>query len=131
MCSFTCFIERTTGYVPALAALASIDAALGRLLPQSSSATDDISGVADALAISKTLARGTVVAVPEPETDQEAAVHASLMRVLQSAAEDPRVAVVQLSGASTDRPGGLSGLAIARQLETPVRSFMTRDANNR
>lgn len=124
-------LARTAGYVPALPVLASLDATLGRLMPHLPTPSDDINGVAEALAIGRTLARGTIVAVPEPVTDQEAAVHASLMQLLGTAGADRRVAVVQLAATPATFRDDRPALAIARQLEGPARAFMNGDARTR
>jgi hypothetical protein len=103
---------RITGYLPAAGALAAIDRGLGRMFA-AAPATDDIDDVADAVAVSLTMAP-TVVILPQPGSDDEERSRKALLASFDRFAGEARLKLVRL----TDEA------AIGDQIEPAVSEFL-------
>ena len=86
---------RIAGYLPAAGALAAIDRGLGSLF--TIAATDDVTDVADAVAISLTMAP-TVVVLPQPGSEDDERSRKALLASFDRFVGEKRLKLVQLAG---------------------------------
>jgi hypothetical protein len=103
---------RIASYLPATSALAAIDRALGRVFV-TTSITDDIVDVADAVAVSLTMAP-TVVVLPQTGSEDDERSQQALLASFDRFAGDTRLKLVRL----TDQA------AIGDQIEPAVSEFL-------
>ena len=103
---------RVTGYLPVAGVLAAIDRSLGRVFAPAS-ATDDVDDVAEAVAVSLTMAP-TVVILPPTNTEDDDRLMKVLLASFDRFAGNTRLKLVQLEGEA----------AIGDQVEPAVSEFL-------
>lgn len=118
-------LARTTGYVPALRPVTAIDQWLGSVTGRAATANDAAESIGEVVSTASALAP-TVVAIPQPSSEDERVTRDVVRRTLRVYAGNARVKIVELIDGPEVVVRGVPQPAAAAQIE-PALSALLRE----